>query len=369
MEKKKNNLTIVVVILIILVLGLGGFIIYDKVLNNEKNDNNYSLNILKKHISDCVVNQDCENVVYTIKTNNSKAKIYTTIDNFVLYNDGGLKIYNHKTKEIVDINLETAYESYSFHLSEDKNKIIGVIGYSNLDNNQPKSVYYNLVLNKKMYENKYVVLHAYTDDFIAASDTLYPSHDHLLYTSREEEFLSGYHLYFKKTRNGYYIVDETFYEYPAIYTKDKKLIASNVDYKNLRFIDDYLYIINDNKIQKYDLNGNLVETISKYLKPLGFIKEFGENDSETYIAYVKDDILEVENLKTQEGRRIADWKDEYELTNYSVYIKDENKICIAILKEFLDYNKIVGIEYYYDLTTGEITSKKINSLFTYQALS
>ena len=43
MEKKKNNLIPVVIMLIVLVLGLGGFIVYDKVLNNEDNnvvDNN-----------------------------------------------------------------------------------------------------------------------------------------------------------------------------------------------------------------------------------------------------------------------------------------------------------------------------------------
>ena len=38
MEKKKNNLIPIVIILIVLVLGLGGFIVYDKVLNNEDND-------------------------------------------------------------------------------------------------------------------------------------------------------------------------------------------------------------------------------------------------------------------------------------------------------------------------------------------
>ncbi len=49
----KNNLKIVVIVLIILVLGLGGFIIYDKVLNNKSintNNNNNQSNDTKRVI-------------------------------------------------------------------------------------------------------------------------------------------------------------------------------------------------------------------------------------------------------------------------------------------------------------------------------
>ena len=40
MEKKNTGLIVLVVVLSIAVLGLGGFIVYDKVLKSEKEDNN-----------------------------------------------------------------------------------------------------------------------------------------------------------------------------------------------------------------------------------------------------------------------------------------------------------------------------------------
>lgn len=359
MKKKKNSLTSVVVILIVLIIGLAGFIAYDKVFYSK-----YTLNVLKSDISYCDSNKynTCSDVIYKIKTNVQDAKLYNATLNFALYNDNGLKIYNNKTKEIIKLNLETNYETYKLHISEDENKIIGIICYSylyNNENNEPRSAYYSLALNKFIYENKYVELFVYSDDFISASDGVYPSYNHLLYTSHEEELISGNNLSLKETNNSYYIVDSTLYTYHNIYTKDKKIIASNIDYKNLMFKDDNLYIINDNKIQKYDVNGNLVETISKYLKPLGFIKENGD-----YIVYINNNILEIENINTKEIIKIADWNNKYELTNYSVYLKDDNKICIALNEKG---KELVGIEYYYSINTKEITSKKIDRGFTYQS--
>jgi len=50
MEKKKNNLILIVIVLTVLVLGLGGFIVYDKVFNNEDKNvvNNNGLDELQK---------------------------------------------------------------------------------------------------------------------------------------------------------------------------------------------------------------------------------------------------------------------------------------------------------------------------------
>lgn len=44
MEKKNTGLIVLIVVLSIAVLGLGGFIIYDKVLNNDSKNNSNEIN-------------------------------------------------------------------------------------------------------------------------------------------------------------------------------------------------------------------------------------------------------------------------------------------------------------------------------------
>ena len=135
MEKKKNNLIPIVIILIVLVLGLGGFIVYDKVLNNnEDNSDGYTLNVFGSDFNSCS-GENCSKIIYTIKTNTEEAKILRASDNFVLYNDIGLKVYDRKNDKVLNIELEPDYDIYSFHLSEDENKVIGIVAYSHSNNN------------------------------------------------------------------------------------------------------------------------------------------------------------------------------------------------------------------------------------------
>ena len=98
---------------------------------------------------------------------------------------------------------------------------------------------------------------------------------------------------------------------------------------------------------------------------MGFIQSDDNND---YIVYVENNILKIKNIETENEITIADWDAKYELTNYSMYLEEENQICIALREKgkLDDYgNELVGIEYYYNLNTKEITSKEKNGSFTY----
>ena len=173
--------------------------------------------------------------------------------------------------------------------------------------------------------------------------------------------MEGNDLMIKKIGKSNYIFDYSFYKVNAIYTIDKKLIATNIEPKNCVISGDYLYILKDNIIEKYNENGN-VEKITNYKNPLGFIGDF--------IVYVDNGILKLKNFDKQEELKIADWNNKYELTNFSAYLKEENKICIALKEKgkLDDYgNELVGVEYYYNLNTKEITIKQINGGFSYQA--
>lgn len=96
MEQKNTGLIICIVILSLLVVGLGGFIIYDKVLNNkniEKNQNN----------NEVVNNQNQEN-----SSNNSYELFSKKLKSqFSKYDDNNLN-YMHVNSDIV----EDGYEVY-----------------------------------------------------------------------------------------------------------------------------------------------------------------------------------------------------------------------------------------------------------------
>ena len=124
MEKKKNNLIPIVIILIVLVLGLGGFIVYDKVLNNNEDNNlgykgnqTSSENISDSYYSNLVKNRETtviyingsplnflldkngdvyyhESYKYSINTTESK-KDYV-IKDYVLSHDGSNIYHGYK---------------------------------------------------------------------------------------------------------------------------------------------------------------------------------------------------------------------------------------------------------------------------------
>ena len=101
MEKKKNNLIPIVIILIVLVLGLGGFIVYDKVLNNKENNNELENN---------------ENF-----NNNYNYNIYSNLTNISCYYDKNSETYNH---ECEIYNTKSLYDKYNLPNNHVINKLI-----------------------------------------------------------------------------------------------------------------------------------------------------------------------------------------------------------------------------------------------------
>ena len=72
MEKKNTGLIVLVIILSLLVVGLGGFIVYDKVLSNNEVENNDNTDLNDD------INSDVEN--------NDNINNYTEQENYLQYN-------------------------------------------------------------------------------------------------------------------------------------------------------------------------------------------------------------------------------------------------------------------------------------------
>lgn len=127
----KNNLKILVIVLIILVLGLGGFIICDKVLNNKDadtkiielgkekyNDLVKFLNELSSTTNDYIMEND-EYVKYYYKENFS-TDFYKIFASNVTYKDIFLELNNGKCSSNIKDDLYECLKSYTFLLKDNK---------------------------------------------------------------------------------------------------------------------------------------------------------------------------------------------------------------------------------------------------------
>lgn len=127
----KNNLKILVIVLIILVLGLGSFIIYDKVLKSKDadtkiielgkekyNDLVKFLNELSSTTNDYIMEND-EYVKYYYKENFS-TDFYKIFASNVTYKDIFLELNNGKCSSNIKDDLYECLKSYTFLLKDNK---------------------------------------------------------------------------------------------------------------------------------------------------------------------------------------------------------------------------------------------------------
>ena len=154
MKMKKNNKIILWVILFIIGLlsGFGAFYIYDfNIKDNQPNNNqgngtnlvddnndkivdvnNYKniLNVFKKDFLTYEV-ENAKEIVYKIKTKTKDARLITPTENIALYYDDGFKYYNVKEDKVREFNWNFSNDileekNIRLHISEDKNRIIGL---------------------------------------------------------------------------------------------------------------------------------------------------------------------------------------------------------------------------------------------------
>ncbi len=309
-------------------------------------------------------------------TNIISSMKYENLKYGFLYNNDGLVAYNIYTDTEQKLDLEPTYENYT--LSFDSDKLYGI--YYSKDK---ESGYYNVLTNKKMYENTYIKINGINENYLRASKIEnigecngWDTYDYLL-SATEEKVIFDEKLknnicynYYAMEQNGstYLEVVKGFQAYPEIdlYTKDKKLIASNVKHYNLTFMKGNVYIINNNKLNKYDSSGILIESNKDYNNLLGFL------DNE--LVYLDNNKLYLKNIETNNVIEYSNvnWNDNYVYEGDFSYVdKKENKKCLAIsFKESIKENDktYVGMESCYDTKTKTFTNKYTDGAFTNQIM-
>ena len=408
-KKKNNNIILIISIIIVLFIIIGGYFLMPIILKQGNNNTpeetqdqtsteeqngikyNGELVLYKSKDNDILQTQnESFKEKFILQTEGENPIYLDSFKTYVLYKDNNLNIYDIETKERKSLALDSNYEYYRLlGLRGEKTRIIG-IEYGNYDNQQDlgnrkikENGFYNINLNKKMYENKYGEFRILNNDLMAAQvinlePQPNPPEKYLLSLNQEKVLLEndnslGYGIV-SKDENNYFIINNLTASYPYpdvdIYTKNLKNIEKNIPFSNYTFDKNKNLFIKDNdNYKKYDINGNLIETIKvDNEKCLGFLSE--------HLVYLENNQLKIKNLNDNTIYEILKWDDNYKFEGrYSGIISDKNQFIIAIsYKDKLDsngwpkaYDQTYGIEYYYDLNTKKIETKDITIGFTYQA--
>lgn len=365
--KKRKNRGLIIFLLIILLIALASVGYFTYVMINNGNSSNDEFNFILTVYKDdkgklCLTENDtCSNTAYSIKTKTSDSKVLSVdSDNlFVLYNDNGLKIYNTSTSLSNEVNLENYYTDYKIYTTNEKDQVSAVI-YQDGD----YAGYYNVLTSEKLFENKYH-LFEYRDEFYVEGRIEIPEERDariellnlknkniiLSNTMNEKGYINSY--YIKKFNSNYYIYELCHCDVPGVsfYTEDGKKIAST--YISYEFSDTgNLYTVVDNKIQTYDINGNLLKTSKEYNEILILEKN--------YVIYLTEDnrlnIDDFENNKTINTYKLNDKYKTYRLHNTSL---ENQYILFGCIDENYDgYYCSEGVSYKLDLNTLNLTEEK-----------
>ena len=334
-EKSKKGLYIGLIIFLLLCLVGSGLFIYkrtymepmkkeetkeesqkDGFVYLDTSDYKNTLDVYKNKNSDlCLAkNDNCSDVAFTIKTETENAKLISLyLLDFVLYDDNGLKVYNVKSDKYQKINLENTYKEYKIYPTNSKENIIGIVYKDSNDN----VGYYNVLLNKKMYENKYTYIEQIDDNYLNAFDDNKSTKNGKAYllNSNEEKIelesdikdSNGFEAI--KINNLYYFFDVSGtgglgFGVNKIYGNDKNIIYDKgIENENVSIVNNDLYLKDGNKIIKYSNSGDILLTSDEYSNLKGSVMN--------YAIYVDNGKLLMQNIDNKDVIEITTWNNNY----------------------------------------------------------
>ena len=281
-----------------------------------------------------------------VKTKNENAKFLVATENYFLYSDDELKIYNVKSNRttIKDINLDSNLNDYTLYSNEEKTNIIG-IGYKKND----YIGYYNIPKGISLYEGKYKASNSVENDLQQINDQRlslkifnFPDDDLYLLNSEKEEVLlqdktnDGSVRYRSFGTKGKYVYvlkvsTQELSDYFKVYSNDLKPLFEENGFKGKIEesinIGDYLYILDNKVVKKYDFDGNLISSSKEYNNPKNLINRINFEDYKypnNYILYEKDNNLILENVENdKESTIISNWDDKMNIGLHTYYTKSE----------------------------------------------
>ena len=292
----------------------------------------------------------CNTLAFTIDAKNKDSRIIAFDNNYsyVLYDDNGLFIYdvNNKTKK--SISLGNNYQYYRF--ISNKSNVFGLVYSNSISNNVG---YYDIKKDIKMYDDEYNNIYIVNDSYLGASS----SEGNVLLDINSERVIEEYptnldNLSIEEVEYNskkYYVLNPNIGDGSSyiIYDNNKDMITTNLSYFNHNIYNGYLYVSYKNKVTKYDIDGNIVNTIN-----LSNIEQVINN----YVIYIKDDYL---NIMNNENKEIVKLDNKYDYSTMSRYYtkeelnqsgnndKEEGYYIQLFYKDGEDSNGNYGIEYCY----------------------
>ena len=396
-EKKNKIIFIILGIIFMLLLCAGAFVLGTKFANNEDKNKDVSSNTEEKENNEnedkkepeeekldkekykyqvnlygtadgyvCGNKSDyCTKKVLSIpaETKNATIKDYTTTEKneptFILISDSTYKVYDVKKDKLHETPIANE-ASATLHTNEEFSEVYGFVYES-----EEISSYYNLLTKKEMYTNKYdnltPIFGKYIEGFIT-NDEDDPEDDKTLLLSTAEEKVElstigmcTYYDVYEFEEGNFFVETEGCFAagYSKIYNNNKKIISSNKEAAEWSIDDNgNLYILSNNKVEKYNTNGKLLSTSKTYSKPLHLIKE--------YVLYIENDYIYISDGK--EATKIGKWeKDFYYHSMISGYYdansldnENEKDAGIYLIFEYGEMDEGPGIEYYFNPKTKKV---------------
>ena len=371
-NEKKNNkgLIILVVILSLIVLGLGGWMIYDKFYGNgvKPNDNNIQVSEYKglsiintdnyENTFSCKnkCNEINDNVVF--KTEWSLVDILNTYNKrYILYKDGYYNVRIYDVKDNVtykfDFNIFNAKE-----LNVDKNdNLLGILYYETESDNYTKEQYYSFANGEKISFDNYEYVTLLSKNYITfqdSSDENTTINGYIYDLNTKKIVLTEYNVVddndsyvrrFEKYGDDYIILNNMCQatcsdETSRIYTNDLKLITS--EFNDITLDENgNLIILENNVLYTYDKKGNKIKEDSSYSEILSINREYvlDLNDNKIFLYYKGNKLKDMVILDTNE--KILD--SFVEGNKAVVYVKSSK---VTLDDIWNDYNKFDSYEQY-----------------------
>ena len=407
-EKKKKTIFIIIGIIVMLLLCAGAFMLGTKFANHEDNKNNVNNNNEEKENKEneeqeeqedeeidlekykyqvhlyatkegyvCGNKSDyCTKKVLSIPAETKDAAIgnYSTNEKdeptFVIILDGTYKVYDVKKDKLQETQVEVD-GSPTLHTNKEYTEVYGFVYDSG-----ETSTYYNLLTKKEMYKNKYKnltpIFGKYIEGFIANDEEDSEDDETLLLSTAEEKVelsttgMCRYYNVYEFEEGEFFAETEGCFGagYSNIYNKNKKIIVEqkeetewSVDTKG------NLYILSNNKVEKYNTSGKLLSTSKTYSKPLHLIRE--------YILYVENDNIYLSDGK--EATKIGKWeKDFYYHSMISGYYEEgsltnenEKDAGIYLIFEYGQFEEGPGVEYYFNPETKKVKKYELEYIGGY----
>lgn len=283
-------------------------------INNE--EATISMTVYKEGDKYCTKREEltCTEAAFTFLVVNNNARIMDINEEFILYIDDILKIYDIGTKQKYEVNLENTYTDYKLVMND--NKISGIIYYAGLINYGFRNKYsisgfYDLTTNKKKFENIY--------DFF----TIVDNGNYLVgnkYTAFESnnsvnasflEIANNSALFSKNINDfnniNYEVADNSFIAVReqnnyALYSLNGREITLNAEQGLWTVSKKYLYVVLNNELLKYDLDGDFIssEDASNIY-----------NLIDSYKVVNKDGFLYVLGIDSDYSKKVLEMTDEY----------------------------------------------------------